>query len=121
MILKEVSATIKNKGSKMEWREILEVPENCECEFEEVKKIIKRFNRSLKPGKVPRKVVRVRGNLNNIQKQRHSWDKVSLVSEKGGYDQMKCDLCGITAKRHGMSTIIIDAKYKTADQNYCKL
>lgn len=50
----------------------------------------------------------------------HDWGKTSLVTELGGYDKYKCKVCGITGKRHGLSSCITrDAKYKPKVYTYC--
>jgi len=47
----------------------------------------------------------------------HKWTKASLVTEKGGYDRMVCELCGAKGKRHGLGSITADKRY---DQKFCK-
>lgn len=32
----------------------------------------------------------------------HEWTKHSMVTQEGGYDWMKCDLCGCFGKRYGL-------------------
>jgi len=74
--------------------------------------LIKMFNNTAKPGEKKRVFVGVLkshevGNVN------HVWEKASLVTERGGYDRMRCRNCEATGKRHGLSqTVIIDAKFK---------
>lgn len=74
--------------------------------------LIKMFNNTAKPGERKRVFVGVlkshgKGDVH------HVWEKASLVTERGGYDRMRCRNCEATGKRHGLSqTVIIDTKFK---------
>lgn len=71
------------------------------------------FNRTLKPHEKERKLVSVKDTV--IDKTAiipHNWIKISLVTEKGGYDKMKCTQCGATGKRYGLYGVRIDSKFK---------
>lgn len=35
---------------------------------------------------------------------KHKWDKKSLVTQPGGFDEMICTECGVTGKRFALGT-----------------
>jgi hypothetical protein len=49
---------------------------------------------------------------------RHTWEKYSLVTQKGGYDVYKCSTCGATGKRNGLSSNVVPDKRFT---EFCKI
>lgn len=61
-------------------------------------------------------------NTDKDLSRQHVWNKQNLVTLKRNgafFDVLKCDKCGITAKRYGLAHIVIDAKYKHPDYVYC--
>ena len=57
-----------------------------------------------------------------VQAISHVWEKQNIITLKirGQYiDKLKCRTCGITAKRIGLSRIVIDARYKHQDYQDC--
>lgn len=50
------------------------------------------FNQTLRPGEKPREVVRVWCFGDS---EAHTWTKISLVTEPGGFDRMQCGKCGV--------------------------
>ncbi len=58
-------------------------------------------------------------------KESHSWEKTNLATIiQGGrvYDKMKCTVCGITGKRHGVEqSINRDSKFKPKVYDDCAL
>lgn len=71
------------------------------------------FNSSLRPGELPRRLLSVRIRKIEEPIYQHEWEKASLVTEKGGYDRMKCKHCLATGKRYGLGPYtVIDAKFK---------
>ena len=40
----------------------------------------------------------------------HTWQKASLVTERGGYDRYRCTVCGATGKRYGLNDFITPDK-----------
>jgi hypothetical protein len=91
-----------------------EVVEDNVTAEEHAQSIVDFFNRTLRPGERPRKLVSVTETELKTKIMPHQWEKVSLVTEKGGYDRMKCSNCGATGKRYGLglSGVAIDNKYK---------
>ena len=86
-----------------------------------VKGIVAEFNNTLRPGESSRRVLSF-AVLNDYSIEKHSWQKQNLVTLSGRaglYDVMKCSACGITAKRYGMSNIVIDKKYQGFDYARC--
>jgi len=49
----------------------------------------------------------------------HDWEKISLVTEKGGYDKMKCRRCGAEGKRYGLGQSGVKVNRKS--QQKCKV
>jgi hypothetical protein len=69
------------------WIEHIEVSTTVfDTELSYAKDLITKFNKSLRPGELPRKVVVVRPIKANPSTMRikHTWTKKSLVTEKGG-------------------------------------
>lgn len=64
--------------------------------------IIERFNSSLRPNEKARNFVKCEVIDEDLHK--HDWEKASLVTERGGYDRMKCLHCGATGKRYGLGS-----------------
>ena len=65
---------------------------------------IEKFNSTLRLGELEREFVRVEIKPNNVP-LRHVWHKTNLVTimeRNDNYDTYRCELCGITAKRHGI-------------------
>lgn len=111
--MKEFTVIIKDEKST--WEEGWCVPENVDVE-EFVSKEINDFN---KERGYSRSFVGIKRKRSIDMKQTHNWDKVSLVTERGGFDKMKCTICGATGKRFGLGQngIRVDSKF---DPKYCK-
>ena len=66
------------------------------------------FNCTLRPGEKRRKVLEVCLTTDDAKADsaykplQHEWEKVSLVTEAGGYDRMRCSRCGVEGKRYGL-------------------
>ena len=99
-------AVIKEKGTKRRWIEFFsDLVVDEMTNLQHAKFMIKRFNQSLRKSEFPRKVIRVR-NSHKRARIRHDWKKVSLVTEKGGFDKYKCLECGATGKRYGLAEFV---------------
>jgi len=70
---------------------------------------VKTFNETLRPGEKPRMVIEVVVAPNH-HRLSHDWEKTSLVTEIGFFDNYKCKRCGITGKRYGFSEFVIPPK-----------
>jgi len=80
------------------------------------KNTIAQFNATLRPHEKARKLLDV-VVLDESNKKHHRWvkrtDGMSVNFRGGLVDLMFCERCGITGKRHGISsTVIIDSKYR---------
>ena len=78
--------------------------------------VIANFNRTLRPGEVPRVVVRVEeGGEGRL---RHRWRKTNLVTVMGGrrggsWDEYRCEDCGVTGKRYTLGgDVQLDSRRK---------
>jgi hypothetical protein len=85
--------------------------------------LIKRFNDTLRPHERPRKVVLVELKGASVS-QLHDWSKQNLVTifcpRMGCYDIMECSRCGITAKRYGLTRLVIDRQFRAKKFQKCK-
>ena len=103
-----------------EWEE--EYEENTDDPLEWGRKLIDRFNKSLKLGESKREVVDVTISYERSRLV-HIWEKTNLVTisnNQGSYDTARCSLCGVTGKRFGLGqNIRLDPKYKKMDPKYC--
>jgi hypothetical protein len=110
--MKEYTAIIKE--GDFQWEEVHKIPDNLDPE-ETIRINVDRFNRFNRRSYIFVKLVRKR---KGSSKQVHEWKKVSLVTEKGGFDKMKCCICGATGKRYGLgqNIVTVDSKY---DRTYC--
>lgn len=78
---------------------------------------IKWFNDGLRQGEEARKLREV--EFLTTESDQHDWHKTNLVTivpagDGDAYDTLKCQGCGITAKRYGMSTVVLDRRYRKA-------
>jgi hypothetical protein len=87
---------------------------------QEGRRIIDYFNSTLKPYEKARVFIAAEEIKTDNPETPHTWEKTSLVTERGGYDKMKCTTCKITGKRYGMGQngVTIDKEFKK--QIYCK-
>jgi len=74
-----------------------DAPTEAEC-IQWAVDVIARFN-SADPKDRHRKLIAVSVASATVE---HVWEKTSLVTERGGYDRMRCRLCGATGKRYGL-------------------
>ena len=104
---------IKIKDINGEWWE--DYDENIEDIDKWAKEVIKRFNKTLRPGENKRKKIELE-ILDNDNKSFHNWykrtDGMSVEFRGTNVDIMQCSKCGITGKRYGISSIKIDSKYR---------
>lgn len=82
--------------------------------------IIQNFNDTLRPGERERKLLDVTFESNEAVAQ-HDWTKMNAitVSDPRMYDIMECKICFITAKRYGLTNIIIDRQWRAKKYRTC--
>ncbi len=105
------SVEIRDKGSRESHVETYDV--NTSDPEAWAKGTMDYFNSTLHPGEKEREVVSV-SILEKYSLKDHKWEKQNLVtiSDQGDlHDAMKCKVCGITAKRYGLSTIVYDKRF----------
>ena len=99
-----------------------EMNKGCLDSRKEAEEIVAYFNATLKPKESPRELLAVRELLGGDKHPSHQWEKQNAITkiEKGRvFDVYKCNICGVTGKRFGLSEEIkLDAKYKT--KRYCR-
>ncbi|MEE9366476.1 MAG: hypothetical protein V3W44_07310 [Dehalococcoidales bacterium] len=78
-------------------------------------KTLESFNDTLYPNEEPRDLVSVTLDDPGAIAE-HSWRKTSLAGQADGdgaiYDKMRCENCGMTARRYGIDQISVDKLYK---------
>jgi hypothetical protein len=84
--------------------------------------LINNWNRTLRPHEKARRVVLVelRGKSGSTA---HDWEKVNLVTllddRMSPHDILRCANCMVTAKRYGLTNIIIDRKFRAKKYQGC--
>ena len=105
------------------WWEEYDVDVERDHMREWIHSVIHRFNATLGPGELARKLVATRVLDSGKTFFKHTWEKSNLVTKsKGGdvYDTYRCKVCGITGKRYGLSSVVtIDTKYKAKVYRRC--
>jgi hypothetical protein len=87
---------------------------------QDAERILKRFNSSRREAEKERQLVKAWEVADADQPLKHQWGKLSLVTEKGGFDRMQCEICGVTGKRYSLGgNVQIDAKYKKKYEHMC--
>lgn len=87
--------------------------------------LIANFNATLKPGEMPRRLVRIVSIEATAPKPivlEHRWHKQNLVtiSRRGRlFDEMKCERCGATGKRYGLGHVTLDPKFDKPKFRHC--
>lgn len=110
----------KNKGESLltAWEESYNKAEvtNSELAIAWAQQTIEGFNQTLRQGEIAREVVGVRMDAGNAELA-HEWRKTNLVTIDGGggasYDTARCERCGATGRRYGLSEhIALDKRFK---------
>lgn len=104
------------------WEEKYDKPEieTVEEAWDWADRTVRKFNATLRPGERARTLTGVRGEGDS---KAHHWLKTSLATQMRGniaFDNYRCDRCGITGKRYGLSgTVKRDAKYRAKKYEEC--
>lgn len=88
-----------------------------------VRAMVESFNVSLRPHESPREIVKIK-EITRCLPLEHDFRKQNLMTEKGnggfGFDRYRCERCGVTAKRYGLSpSMTRDRKFKDSVYQYC--
>lgn len=117
---------VKPSDQETAWWEDYDKPEAVDQASAEIQaqKIVDYFNSTLRPYESPRTLLAVILGANDTSKsfKAHEWEKTNLVTvhERGRYfDRLVCPKCGITAKRFGITSIVIDPQYKARVYRDC--
>jgi hypothetical protein len=111
-------ATYRDASDDTAWTEDYETNDAGTAE-EIIGRLLDNFNATLRPGQAPRRVVKILAVEGSAQ-LKHNWDKASLVTEKGGYDRMRCRVCGAKGKRYGLGQhgVTIDKRARKSCPGY---
>ncbi len=115
----EFSVEIRNKGSKESHVETYDVDTNDPEAW--ARGTMDYFNSTLHPGEKEREVVSV-SILNKYTLKDHKWEKQNLITilgEGGMHDLLKCKVCSVTAKRYGISRIVLQKPYNKKTFRRC--
>ncbi|MFH1628376.1 MAG: hypothetical protein ABIE47_06595 [Pseudomonadota bacterium] len=112
---------IKVKSKNGEWWEDYDVQTDDAEKWARL--TVASFNATLKPFEAPRELIEVEITSDGNEKF-HDWSKLTAgmsVNFRGyAVDLMRCNKCGITGKRRGLSgTVIIDSKYRKKSYRNC--
>lgn len=116
----EIKATIKDAVTGDTWEERFHATGDPEVWAME---LISNFNHTLRPGEHPRELVRVQVLEDAPSTRPHEWSKTNMytiVRGRQSYDTMKCKVCGVTGKRHGLSPEIKrDSQWRAKKYGVC--
>jgi hypothetical protein len=83
---------------------------------------VENFNNTLRPGEKVRKLLDVTFEGNDAVAQ-HDWQKMNAITvvdpRMGVYDIMECKVCFITAKRYGLTNLVIDRQWRAKKYKSC--
>ena len=116
----DVKFRILVKDSMQEWRETFDLPATDAHAW--AKKTVSSFNSSLRPGELPRELLKV--EVIDEENTCHDWikrtDGMSVSFRGRVVDLMFCKQCGATGKRYGLSSDIKrDSKYRAKKWEHC--
>ncbi|MNO23003.1 hypothetical protein D3C76_127940 [compost metagenome] len=117
----KIEIEVRNVGTNKSWKEPYDCSHNDPKAW--AQDLIDRFNATLHPGEKARELVSVEIIDTKEAFKNHVWRKVNAVTiVRGGqsYDKVRCELCGITGKRFGLSDITRDSEYKAKKYIKCQ-
>ena len=110
----KIKITVKDTKRNNQWDEEYTINDSYSPQ-EYAEDLIERFNKTLMAGESPREVVKVE-IIEKGRTQEHVFTKqnhFTITDRYGIYDIMKCNICGVTGKRFGLSgNVKRDSKYK---------
>ena len=83
--------------------------------------IIEWYNSTLRPHETARELLAVE-ILDQISIKDHKWSKqniTTLTSPQGLYDSVKCERCGVVARRYGLTRIVRQTPYRAKKFERC--
>lgn len=116
----KITYLVSNENQAEGWQEDYET-DSVATPTEIIVDLIAKFNATLRPKEKPRHLVQILSVEKSPPKPiGHIWDKASLVTERGGYDRMRCRACGATGKRYGLGQggVTIDKRAKKSCPGY---
>lgn len=87
--------------------------------------LIDHYNATLRQHELPRTLDRVEiedDTIAAVAPEWHDWHKtnaITVVGPRGVHDTLRCDRCGITAKRYGLSNVVLDGDFKAKAFRTC--
>ncbi|GAA4827878.1 hypothetical protein GCM10023310_00680 [Paenibacillus vulneris] len=113
-----IEIEVRQVGSTIAWKEKYD----CSVDPHEfAQSMIDRFNDTLRINENPRELVSVKVLDENMSE--HVWRKLNsftIVRGNRAYDKMRCERCGVTGKRHGLSPgVKRDSEYRAKKYEKC--
>lgn len=112
----KVKMHVKQVNTGAVWAEEYDIKNN-ENPGEYARKLVEKFNNTLRPNESPRELVGVEVLEEDSDVViKHGWEKQNAVTIMRGnrsYDAYKCSICGVTGKRYGLSAVMVrDSAFK---------
>jgi hypothetical protein len=118
--LPKIEIEVRNVGSESSWKEEYDCSASDPLAW--ANELVNKFNATLHPGERAREIIQVVVLDTEVEAPDHVWRKQNLITIIRGsqaYDVMRCERCGITAKRFGLSGVVRDSKYKAKKYIKC--
>jgi len=98
----------KDQPDSSAWDEVMKYNvEDGVSEEEHGRGIVEMFNQTRREGEVERVFISAVPVSNEEKAFEHNWEKMSLVTEVGGYDRYECSRCGAKGKKYGLSERVV--------------
>lgn len=105
----KIKIHVKQVNTGAVWAEEYDIKNN-ESPEKYARNLLEKFNNTLRPNESPRELVGVEVLEEDSDVViKHDWEKQNAVTIMRGnrlYDAYKCNICGVTGKRYGLSAVV---------------